>query len=206
MTEIFLIRHAANDWVGRALAGWTPGVHLNAEGRRQAQWLAPALSASGIGAIYSSPLDRAMETAEPLADALGLKVEPREEFGEIRFGDWTGREIAAMESDPLWQRFNRFRSSTRIPGGETMLEVQQRMVSGLEGLRRDDGKRVAVFSHGDPIRAALAHFAGIPLDLLDRLEVAPASVSRIGLADWGARVISVNEGIWLYQNERPGRF
>jgi probable phosphoglycerate mutase len=194
-----LIRHASTDTAGRNLTGWLPGVHLNPEGRAQAERLAGRLANAGIRAIYASPLERTRETAEPLARRLGLAVETCEQLGEIHCGDWTGRDIEDLKSDPLWNRFNSSRSSTRIPGGELMLETQARMVTALERMRqRHSDEAIAVISHGDPIRATVAHYAGVPLDFLPRLEVYPASVSVLGLHDWGAQILRLNDtsGCW----------
>jgi broad specificity phosphatase PhoE len=136
MTRLLLIRHAHHDFLGGALAGWLPGVSLSAKGKAQAARLPERLSGAGIQAIYSSPLDRAMETAQPLADRLGLRIQVREDLGEIRYGDWTGRTMTELETDPLWRRFNTHRASTRAPGGELMLEIQARMVRELDCIRQ----------------------------------------------------------------------
>ena len=205
MTTILLVRHGENDLVGRTLAGWTPGVHLNAKGRAQAEALAARLAAAQVRAIYSSPLERAWETAEPLARRLGLPIVRCDAVGEIRFGDWTGRAISEIEADPAFRRFNSDRASARIPGGESMLEVEARMVEALEEMRRrHGGETVAVFSHGDPIRAALAHYLGLSLGLIDRLEVRTGSVSVVVLRDWGPLVLRINDTGELPQERGAG--
>lgn len=193
MALFFLIRHAENDYVGRRLAGWSPGVHLNDEGRAQAARLADRLANAGISALYSSPLERALETAAPLAERLGLEVRIRETLGEIRFGEWTGHYLQDLRDDPLWKHYNAFRSSTRAPGGESMLDVQLRMVMEIESLRRQHPEgAVAIVSHGDAIRAAVLHYAGIPLDLMQRIEISTASVSVILVEDHGPQVLGLN--------------
>jgi probable phosphoglycerate mutase len=195
MTTFLLIRHAVNDWVDHKLAGWLPGVHLNQKGREQAARLAARLGSSPIGAVLSSPLERARETAAPLAAARRLEVEVSEAVGEIRCGDWTGREIVDLDrDDPLWRRFNVFRGGTRAPAGELMLETQTRMVNALLGLHeRYAGGTVAVVSHGDPLRAMVGYFLGAPIDLFQRFEISPASVTVLGLDDWGARLRCLND-------------
>ncbi len=182
-----------NPWIGRALAGHTPGVHLDNEGRGQAQRLVQRLQNVRIDAIYSSPLERALETAEPLAAARGLAIQRRQRLIEIGFGEWTGLEIALLDEDTHWKRFNSFRSSTRIPGGELMTEVQTRIVDEMEELRQNhpDGS-VALFSHADVIKCAVTLYAGVPLDFMHRFEISPASVSIIKLSDWDARLFAVN--------------
>src|SRR6059036_1326091 len=110
--------------VEKTITGWLPGVHLNPSGVRQAGRLSERLAGAGIVAIYSSPLERAVETAQPLAGKLGLSVVQRRALGEIHFGDWTGRTLDQLDGDAEWRRFNSFRSSTQPPGGELMPEVQ----------------------------------------------------------------------------------
>jgi probable phosphoglycerate mutase len=193
MTRFFLIRHASTDAVGKRLAGRTAGVHLNEEGRAQAQRLAERLAASSISAIYSSPLERALETAAPLADVLGLQASISNDFIEIDFGEWTNYAIEDVMKDERFKHFNSFRSCTRIPGGETMLEAQARMIAGLEKLRLEHrGQTVAIVSHGDLVKAAVAYYAGIHLDLFQRIEIDPASVSIITVYDETARILQVN--------------
>jgi probable phosphoglycerate mutase len=164
------------------------------EGWAQAARLAERLATARIAAVYSSPLERARETAEAVARPHGLAVGILGGAVEIDFGDWTGRTLAELAEDPRWRRFNTFRSATRIPGGEMMPEVQARIVAALEELRlRHGDATVAVVSHGDVIKSAVCHYAGIPLDLLLRLEVEPASVTAVTVAELGARILSLND-------------
>jgi probable phosphoglycerate mutase len=194
MTTFLLIRHATNDWVGNSLAGDTPGVHLNALGREQAIRLAQRLRNLPIAAIYSSPLDRAVETANALASALVLEIQVRRRLTEIGVGRWAGRQISSLDEDEHWQRFNTFRSGTRPPGGELMTEVQSRMADEMAELRhKHPGGTVALFSHADVIKCAVAFYAGIPIDLMHRIEISPASVTVINLFDAGAQLITVND-------------
>jgi probable phosphomutase (TIGR03848 family) len=188
-----LIRHAHHDYIGRVIAGRLPGVSLSVQGKREAAALPDRLAGAGITVLYSSPLERALETAAPLAERLGLRVEIREALGEIAYGDWTGRTMTELDRDPLWRRFNEYRSGTRAPGGEMMLETQTRMVAELERIRQAHPDAVvAVVSHGDVIRAAILHYAGIPLDLFQRIEIYPASVSIIELDEHLPRIVSLN--------------
>ncbi len=195
MTTFYLIRHAANDWLGNAIAGWTAGgVSLNTEGRGQAERLAGRLARRGIAHIYSSPLERARETAAPIAAALGLEVAVNEALGEVRFGDWSGKRLDVLERDRGWRLFNSYRSGTRPPGGELAVETQGRVVAELESLRaRHPDETVAVVSHADTIRAALAYYLGIPIDLYQRMECLPASFSVLRLSDEGPVVASLNQ-------------
>ncbi len=193
MAHFYLIRHATNDLVGKAIAGRAPGVHLNDEGRRQADRLASRLARAPIAQLYSSPLDRARETALPLAKVWGLELHIAPEICEIQFGDWTGQPIAELEKDPAWQQWNRFRSGSRVPNGETMLEIQARFVGFVQKLwAAFPNENVALVSHGDPIRSVLLYFLGLSLDSVHRLELSPASVSILSLSDSGPQVLLLN--------------
>jgi probable phosphomutase (TIGR03848 family) len=193
MTRFLLIRHGMTDAVGKAIVSWTPGVHLNDAGRAQAEQLPALLDGIPIDAVYSSPLERARETAAPLAARRGLEVHYREAFGEVRFGDFSGRTIAELDTDAEWRKFTAFRSGIRAPGGELTIEVQARFVSELEKLRGEHREQnIAIVSHADSIKAALAHYLGAPLDLFDRIVVYPASVSVIDIGDAGALIQRIN--------------
>lgn len=194
MATFCLIRHAAHDWLARGLAGRLPGVSLNADGHEQAAHLAARLANAPLRAIYSSPLERAVQTAQPLAQRLNLPLQISEEINEIDFGDWTGQTFDQLNDEPQWAPFNAFRSGTRLPGGELMLEAQTRIVAHMERLRaRHEGEHIALFSHGDIIKAALAYFLGVPLDVFGRLEISPASLSIIALDDYAPRILCVND-------------
>ena len=193
MATILLIRHGDTDWVGERLAGRLPGISLNSTGRTQAARLAINLGALPIDLICTSPLVRTRETAAALTANLDLLPRVCEEFTEVDYGEWTGRTFAEMAASPQWRAYNRNRSITRIPGGELMVEMQARMIAGLLALHHElpDGL-VAVFSHGDPIRTALAHFAGIDLDHFLRLRIDPGSVSIVALHDSGPQILGLN--------------
>jgi probable phosphoglycerate mutase len=194
MTTFLLIRHAAHDLLGRVLAGRAPDVHLNARGKMEAERLAGRLARLPVAALFMGPLERAQETAWPLAE--GLRLDPRIEpaFDEIDFGAWTSRTFAELEGDAEWRRWNTARSEGQPPGGETMAAVQTRFVQALERLRGlYPDAVVAVVSHGDAIKAALMHYLGVPLDYIARLEVYPASLSRLVLGEGFHQVISIND-------------
>lgn len=194
MTRFLLIRHATNDTVGKILAGRMAGVSLNSEGKEQAQTLAQRLGHLPISAIYSSPLERALETAAPLAGVLHLEPNICDHFLELNTGDWTSRTYEEVKKEPAFRHFNTFRSGTRIPGGELMLEAQTRFITGLQKLCREHpNETVAIVSHADPIKAAVAYLAGVPLDLFQRIEIGPASVSVIEIYDETARILLVND-------------
>lgn len=180
MTKFLLIRHATTDAMGKSLSGRQPGIHLNEQGKLEAAALANRLSAFKISAIYSSPLERAIQTATPIAGLQNLICNVTNDFQELDFGSWTNKPFSELGDDEVFKRFNVFRSGTRIPGGEMMQEAQCRIVRGLERLTNDHpGETVAVVSHSDMIKAAIAFYTGMHLDLMQRLEVSPASVSII---------------------------
>jgi broad specificity phosphatase PhoE len=193
MTRFLLIRHGATDAIGISIAGRAPGCHLNREGERQARARAELLAGGALSAIYTSPQERARETAEIIAAPFGLTPEISEALAEIDYGEWTGRQFSELEQVAEWRLFNSFRAGTRIPGGEMMLEVQARVA---EELRRLHGKHrdgwLALVSHADVIRCAIGYYAGIPIDLLRRLAIAPASVSAIAVDDRDAQVLCIN--------------
>lgn len=193
MTRFLLIRHATTDAVGKRLSGRTPGVSLNEEGRAQAQKLAEQLGNLPIQALYSSPLERAVQTAQPIGKLKGLEPIICEEVLEMDFGQWTNCTFKELESQPLFQHFNSFRSNTRVPGGELMLEAQTRIVRGLEKLAsQHPNQTVAVVSHADLIKAAVAYYAGIHLDMFQRLEISAASVSILEVYEETARILVIN--------------
>lgn len=195
MTQILLIRHAVNDVMkAKKLAGWMPDVHINEEGRAQAQAVAERLRDMPITAIYSSPLDRTRETAEPLAQALGLEVQIRDEIGEVQYGDWTGKSLEELSKLDMWKVVQLYPSGMRFPGGETIREMQARIVNQLESIAADHPREiVAVFSHADVIKAALAHYLGVHLDLFQRIVVNPTSVSVLRLTPYGPQVLRIND-------------
>ena len=190
----FLVRHAAHELVDRVLCGRMPGVSLGDEGKAQARRVATRLSRERIAAVHTSPLERARETAAPIAERLGLTPEIQEAISEIDVGEWAGRDFASLREDPRWASWNNARGVTRPPGGETMLAVQARMVGHIERVRaaRHD-QAVVLVSHSDVIKAALLYFLGMPIDGYRLLDISPASISTLVIGDWGAKVLSINE-------------
>ncbi len=196
MTTFLLIRHGTHSLLDRTLVGRKPGVSLSSEGLVQAEKLAERIANAHlpVTAIYSSPMERATETAAPLGRRLGLPVQIAEDFNELDFGDWTGLDFEELHSLPEWQGFNSFRSGTRIPNGELMLETQARAVAGLSMLRSRHGEEtVAIITHGDVIRAVINYYLGAPLDLFRRLEISPGSMSIVALHAWDPQVLKVND-------------
>jgi probable phosphomutase (TIGR03848 family) len=182
MKRLLLLRHATTEHTGKRLSGWTPGIHLGSQGLREARALAERLAPVEIQAIYSSPLERCQETAAAVAEPRGLKVGTVDELGEVRFGDWTGRELGELAKTDLWRTVQVHPSGARFPGGESIHEMQTRAVDACERLRaaHPEDDTVAVCSHADVIKAIAAHYLGLHLDLFQRLVVSPASVTAIG--------------------------
>jgi probable phosphoglycerate mutase len=194
MTLLYLVRHGENDWTGKRLPGWHKGIHLNSRGKAQAEALAGAFEGIRLAAVYSSPLERTVETAAPLARARKLRVRLRPGLGEIRVGAWEGRSLAALRKLKVWSVVQRAPSLMRFPGGESFAEVQARMVSELEGLRERHPKATIVcFSHADPIRLAIAYYIGLPIDSFQRLSIAPASISLLALTADHCRLLLFND-------------
>ena len=193
MTVFHLVRHAEHGLLGRVLTGRMSGVPLNGRGREQALHLARHFAGRAIAAVVSSPMQRAQETAAPIAAALGLDVATDAGLDEIDFGDWTGMTFEALQGAPGWQAWNQFRGTAPTPGGETMLDVLGRVLRCLARWREavPDGEVVMV-SHGDVLKAALAHSLGMPLDLLQRIELGVGSLSCIRISDYNVCVECTN--------------
>ncbi len=193
MAVFVLIRHGHTDAVGHRLVGRLPGVLLNARGHAEAQRLAERLGHFPLTHIFASPLERTRQSAAPLARRLGVEVALCDALNEIDFGEWAGRTFEDLDAEPLWRCFNALRSATRIPGGELMVEVQARMVGCVEALRaRHPGGMMALVGHGDPLKSLIAHYTGLPLDHMARLELSPASVSLLAFGEDGPKVLCVN--------------
>lgn len=192
-TRFHLIRHAEYALTGVALGGRAPGHALTDSGHAQAAALADSLGALRLGAVVCSPMERAQETALPIAARQTLDLTIDLAWNEVDFGDWTGQPFDILADQPEWVRWNRFRSQSRPPNGETMLDVQSRAVAALHRLRTaHPGHEVAVISHGDVLRGVLLHALGMPLDLIHRLDVAPGSRSVLTLFARDCRVEGVN--------------
>lgn len=196
MTQILLIRHAVNDYVKTGkLAGWTPGVHLNDEGHEQAAALGERLADAPLKAIYASPLERTMETAEAIqAHHAHLSIIQNEGIGEVRYGDWEGQSLSALRGRKMWSVVQEYPSRAYFPGGETMRGVQTRIVEEIERLTpQHPNEMIALVFHADLIKMALAHYLGVHLDNFQRIVVSPASISVLMLGHGRPYVAAVND-------------
>lgn len=194
MTTLFLIRHGLTAVTGKTLYGRTPGVRLDDRGRAQAEVLADRLAPVRLTAVYSSPLDRCVETMTPLAARQRLDVVTREDLIEMDVGAWTGRSLAQVRRARLWKDVINRPSQFRFPDGESFLDAQARALAEVQDISASHPRgRIAVGSHGDIIRMLLAHYAGAHLDLFQRTTADPASVSVVHLGDGEPHVLVVND-------------
>ncbi|MEZ4736948.1 MAG: MSMEG_4193 family putative phosphomutase [Caldilineaceae bacterium] len=193
-TYVLLIRHGENDWVGTdRLAGRTPGVHLNEKGQQQAAELAQLLQQQPVAAIYSSPLERCVQTAQPVAEALKLPVTVEPGVLEVDYGEWQAGNLKELAKLPEWKMVQHYPSTFRFPRGETLREVQSRAVGAIERIRDvHPNQVVAIFSHGDIIRTTIAHYLGTPLDLFQRVIISTASISTVVFFNQTPTVLGVN--------------
>src|SRR6185312_8403476 len=201
MTNIVLLRHGLTAMTGPRLAGWTPGISLDERGIAQAQRVAERLAPLPLAAIVSSPLERCQETAAAVAEGRGLTISVDERIGECRYGDWTGQELKVLAKDPLWKVVQNNPSAVVFPGpeGEALRDTQARAVTAL---REWDAKIAAeagpdatwlACSHGDVIKAVVADALGMHLDLFQRINVDPCSVTVIRYAELRSFALRVND-------------
>jgi probable phosphomutase (TIGR03848 family) len=193
-TLVLLVRHAVTPTTGKILPGRARGLHLSDEGRRQAEATAKRLAAlSGVAAVYSSPLERARETAAAIGRARGLAVRLEHGLLESDIGAWTGATIKRLARRPEWAIVQRHPAGFRFPGGESFVEMQGRVDGAVRRLvARHRGRTIVVVSHADPIRVLLAHVLGVPLDLFQRIAIAPASISAVVFRPDGVTVLTMN--------------
>jgi len=193
-TTVLLVRHGQTPTTGRVLPGRAPGLHLSDDGRKQADAAARRIGRlERVAAIYSSPLERARETALPIARARGLALHIERGLLELDIGRWTGLRLDRASRKPEWQTVQRYPSGFRFPDGESFTEMQARMTGALARIvERHRGDTVVAVSHADPIKAALAHALGMHLDLFQRLAIAPGSITTIAYGAGGPAVLGVN--------------
>ncbi len=196
MTLLLLIRHGENEYVKTGkLAGHLPGVHLNERGQKQAAELAEALKMLPIKAVYSSPMERARETAAPLAAALGLEMTIRPGLIETNIGEWAGMELKALQKLPEWKIVQAAPSRFHFPNGESFAECQSRLVTEIESLAHahKGNEIIACVSHADPLKLITAYYLGMPLDHFQRLGCDTASLTVIMLGEKGVMLAKLNQ-------------
>ncbi len=180
MTTIYLIRHGETPTTGKILPGRAPGLHLSERGRGQAEAVVKQLAR--VDAVYASPLERARETAAPTCERFQKELLLDDGLLEADFGTWTGKSLTDLSKLPEWQVVQKRPSEFRFPGGESFVEMQQRVVGSLRAIAaRHPGEAVACFTHADPIKAALAHFTGRGWGAFQTIPVEPCSISELEL-------------------------
>jgi broad specificity phosphatase PhoE len=194
-TTFFLVRHAAHDSIESVLAGRSSGALLGESGLAQATRLGKRMRREQFDTIHASPRERAHETAAAIASACGVaSVETADALDEIDFGSWSGKSFDVLSRDPNWRQWNGFRSMTRTPGGETMLDVQRRVLAFMEEQTRQHSySKLVLVSHGDVIKAAVSYFLGLPIDAWPRFDISPASITTLVIGNWGMKVLTLNE-------------
>ncbi len=197
MTLVLLVRHGLTATTGGVLTGWTPGIPLDDRGRGQAAALAARLAPMRFDAIISSPLERCRQTAEAIAGSDGPKVRQDDRLGECHYGDWTGKPLKRLAKEPLWRVVQAHPSAMRFPGpgGESMLDMQHRAVSAVRDWNAALGPDAVylVCSHGDVIKSVLADSLGMHLDMLQRIQIDPCSVSVVRYTPLRPFVLRLND-------------
>lgn len=197
MTTVVLVRHGLTAMTGPVLAGWTPGLHLDERGKKQAVAVAERLREVPLAAIVSSPLDRCLDTAAVIADGRDLTLQVDERLGECRYGDWTGRPLKELAKDPLWRVVQSHPSAVTFPGpeGESLRETQNRAVAAIRDWNARLGPDATwlACSHGDVIKAIVADAMGLHLDQFQRIFVDPCSVTVIRYTELRPFVVRVND-------------
>ena len=204
-TLVLLVRHGTTPTTGKVLPGRARGLHLSDRGREQAQRAAERISEIGtVHAVYASPLERARQTAAPIARAARKTVRIERGLLECDFGQWTGASLKRLSKKPEWTTVQRTPSAFRFPDGESFLEMQIRMVDAVDNIRRRHaGKTVVCVSHADPIKAYVAHAMGTPLDLFQRIVISTCSITAVLVGDGAPIVLTVNSTGGSLRELRP---
>jgi alpha-ribazole phosphatase/probable phosphoglycerate mutase len=179
---LLLVRHAEPREDARGRCYGTLDIGLSPEGERQAQLLADTLGALPLAAVYTSPRERAVATAAPLAAAHGLTPIVDDALRELDFGDFEGRTYEEIElSQPeLYRQWMETPTRVQFPGGEGYAALRARAVAAMDAMRtRPDGESVVVVSHGGVLRAMLAACLSIPDEAIFRIDQSYAAISVV---------------------------
>ena len=191
---LLLVRHGTTDLTDTRLIGRLPGISLNQKGQAQAVAAAGLIAPLPLSAIFSSPMERTLQTATALADLKGLPIEVVDGLLEVDYGEWAGQGFKVLRKTELWKVVQQHPSGARFPGGESVREAQARIVATIEAiLGRHPSGVVAAFSHSDMIKLAVAHFTGVHLDLFQRLVVSAGSVTALHLGAGPPALVKLNE-------------
>jgi len=193
-TVVLLVRHGVTPTTGKILPGRAAGLHLSDEGRLQAEGAAKRIAhLPRLAAIYSSPLERARETAAPIARAKRMPIRIDRGLLECDFGEWTGERLDRLSKRPEWDVVQRHPSAFRFPRGESFTEMQARITGALARLvAQHPGRVIVAVSHADPIKTAVAHALGMPLDLFQRIVIGTASITAIAYGRTSVTALTVN--------------
>jgi probable phosphomutase (TIGR03848 family) len=193
-TYVLLVRHGATPTTGIKLPGRAPGLHLSDQGRQQAEAAARRIAElRHVSAVYASPVDRARETAVPIAQALGVALRIDRDLAEVEIGEWTGLSLAQACRRKEWPIIQNRPSEFRFPEGESFMEVQTRMTAAIARfVQRHRGGTIVAVSHADPIKLYAAHALGMSLDLFQRIVIATASITVVAWPREVPGVITVN--------------
>src|SRR4051812_19937657 len=190
--RVYLVRHASHSLLGRVLCGRAIDVGLNAEGQREARALGEYFAREPVEMLQTSPRRRALETAQAIAARVPCEMQIAPAFDEHDAGEWSGRDFATLARDSRWRVWNERRGAMRPPQGESMHELQQRVVDHIEELRASDVGNAVIVSHAEPIRAAVMHYRGIALDDFHRVDIAPASITLLQMTPSGVGVSTIS--------------
>jgi probable phosphomutase (TIGR03848 family) len=200
VTLVLLVRHGLTAGTGSVLTGRTPGIGLDDRGRDQAAAVAARLANVPLDAIISSPLQRCRETAAAIAAGRNghqVAVTEDDRFAEVAYGDWTGKPIKRLAKEPLWRVVQAHPSAVRFPGpgGESLPGVQERAVAAIRDWNARLGPKAVylVCSHGDVIKSIVADSLGLHLDMFQRIQVDPCSVSLIRYTPLRPFVLRMND-------------
>jgi probable phosphomutase (TIGR03848 family) len=200
VTLVFLVRHGLTATTGNVLTGWTPGIGLHDRGRQQAEALAARLAPVPLDAIISSPLERCRQTADAIAatgEGRPAVVLEDDRLGECHYGDWTGQPLKRLAKEPLWRVVQAHAGAAQFPGpgGESIMDMQHRAVGAIRDWNRRLGPRAAylICSHGDVIKSVIADSLGMHLDMLQRIQVDPCSLTVIRYTPLRPFVLRMND-------------
>jgi len=201
MTKILLIRHGDTDYVDEALAGRIDSP-LNLLGIQQSEAIANAIKHLPIQAIYTSPLIRTQQTAEPLAKLLNLEININHELNQVNFGKWQGMDFDELVQDPDWKLFRENPASVKIPGGEDSSMVRERVSNAIHLLSQqyEEEEIIAIFSHGSIIRHTISYFIGLSVNNSNQIQIAPASISTLMVRERNGKLLHLNQELpvnWL---------
>jgi probable phosphoglycerate mutase len=190
--RIYLVRHATHSLLGRVLCGRTIDIGLDADGERQARSLAAWFANEPVDTVQTSPRRRARETAEPIASGLTLIAETVPALDEHDAGEWAGLDFETLARDGRWRAWNERRGTVCPPGGESMGELQRRVVEHIEDMRSRKLDSAVMVSHAEPIRVALMHYQSVALDDFQAVQVEPTSIHMLHLDGRSVKVRTIS--------------